>query len=310
MSRDPHSIHALPQTPAQTPVETLVETLASAPRAPLLRGMFGGLVILAAGLSAGIAMGLGARPAEARSQADVVQADILPGWQQADGSRMTALRIDLAQGWKTYWRAPGDAGIPPSFDWSGSENLRGLRYHWPRPVVFDTNGMQTIGYRNQLVLPIEITPRDPAEPVILRGRVEIGVCNEICVPAELEISARLEGGGVNDRQIRSALADRPLSAHEADLSAVSCKVAPTRDGLRLSARLTLPPLGAHETVVFESGPDIWVDESHASRQGRDLLAEAEMIADDREPFALNRSALTITVLGDGRALEIKGCPAP
>ena len=76
------------------------------------------------------------------------------------------------------------------------------------------------------------------------------------------------------RQIRSALAERPLSAHEADLSAVSCKVAPTRDGLRLSARLTLPPLGAHETVVFESGPDIWVDESHASRQGRDLLAEA------------------------------------
>lgn len=287
-----------PLTPATVPGYRLIGAM--------FRGLTGGLT----GGLLSLASMMGALPAQARSQADVVQAEILPGWQQADGSRMTALRIDLAPEWKTYWRAPGDAGIPPSFDWSGSENLRGLRYHWPRPVVFDTNGMQTIGYRNQLVLPIEITPQNPAQPVILRGRVDIGVCKDICVPAELEITARLEGGGVDDRQIRAALASRPLSAHEADLSAVSCKVAPTRDGLRLSARLTLPPLGGHETVVFESGPGIWVDESHSARQGRDLLAEAEMIADDREPFALNRSALTITVLGDGRALEIKGCPAP
>ena len=247
---------------------------------------------------------------QARNQADVVQAAILPGWQQADGSRMAALRVDLAPRWKTYWRAPGDAGIPPSFDWSASDNLRAVRYHWPRPIVIDTNGMRTIGYHDQLVLPIEIVPLDPALPVILRGRVDIGVCKDICVPAELDVAARLEGRGTEDRVIRGALDNRPASAREAGLSGISCKVAPIRDGLHLSAELTLPQLGARETVVFESGPGIWVDESRTMRQGNRLLAEADMISDDREPFALNRAGLTVTVISDGHAVEIQGCPAP
>lgn len=249
-------------------------------------------------------------PVAARTQADLVQATILPGWQQADGSRMAAVRMDLAPKWKTYWRAPGDGGIPPNFDWSGSENLRAVRYHWPRPMVFDMNGMQSIGYHDQLILPIEIIPRDPSQPVVLRGRVDIGVCKEICVPAELNLSARLEGGGAPDKAIRAALDARPASAREAGLSAISCEVAPTKRGLHLTARMALPRVGADETVVFESGPDIWVDESASSRRGNELVAETEMISDDRAPFALNRSGLTVTVIGESRSVEIQGCPAP
>ncbi len=251
-----------------------------------------------------------AQPGGATTQDEVLQAVLLPGWQQADGARMVALRLDLAPKWKTYWRAPGDAGIPPAFDWSASDNLRAVRYHWPRPTVFTTNGMRTIGYHDRLVLPMEVIPRDPSLPVVLRGRVDLGICKDICMPAAVEVTARLEGRGAADATIRAALDDRPRSGREAGLSAIACAVEPSKRGLNLTARMALPPVGADEAVVFEAGPDIWVDETATRRQGGELTAMAEMIADDRAPFALDRSAVTVTVIGPDRAVEIRGCPAP
>jgi DsbC/DsbD-like thiol-disulfide interchange protein len=64
-----------------------------------------------------------ASTAQAESPADMVQIRILPGWSRDDGSHMAALHLILAPGWKTYWRAPGDAGIPPMMDLEGSDNL-------------------------------------------------------------------------------------------------------------------------------------------------------------------------------------------
>ena len=71
--------------------------------------------------------------------------DIIPGWRQDDGAHMAALRIKLDEGWKTYWRAPGEAGIPPSIDWSGSVNLGDVGFHWPVPEVIVSNGVTTLG---------------------------------------------------------------------------------------------------------------------------------------------------------------------
>ena len=84
-----------------------------------------------------------AAPALATTQDDVLSAQLRPGWQMENGGHMAAVELQLAPGWKTYWRSPGDAGIPPTFDWSGSDNVRSVRIHWPAPLVFDANGMQT-----------------------------------------------------------------------------------------------------------------------------------------------------------------------
>ncbi len=73
---------------------------------------------------------------------------------------MAAFEITLEEGWKTYWRSPGDAGIPPRFDWENSHNLDGVALHWPRPAVFESFGTQTIGYSEKLILPVELTPVD------------------------------------------------------------------------------------------------------------------------------------------------------
>lgn len=252
-----------------------------------------------------------ALPAAAFSQEDVLSGDLRTGWQAESGAHMTALHLTMAPGWKTYWRSPGDAGIPPSFDWSGSENLRAVHFHWPRPHVFTLNGMTTVGYKNDLVLPIEVIPVDPSQPVRLKATVDLGVCDDICIPASLTLDSVIAGPGAPDAVIDAALADRPISARQAGLSGIGCAVDPISDGLRITATMSLPAGGGAETVVFESGhSDVWVSEASANRSGGTLTASAEMVPPQGTPFALDRSGVTVTVISANRAVEIRGCPAP
>lgn len=258
-----------------------------------------------------LSLALPATAALAFSQEDVLRGDIRTGWQIDGGAHMTALHLTLAPGWKTYWRSPGDAGIPPSFDWTGSENLRAVTFHWPRPHVFELNGMKTVGYHDELVLPMEVTPIDPAQPVRLKGTVDLGVCSDICIPASLAFDATLAGQGAPDAQIAAALDDRPISAQRAGLAGIDCRVDPIDDGLRITAQIQLPAAGGEETVVFESATaGIWVSESDAMRNGSTLTAAADLVPPTGAPFALDRSGVTVTVISDSRAVEIKGCPAP
>jgi len=247
--------------------------------------------------------------AEALTQDQIMTAALLPGWRTESGARMSALRLDLAPHWKTYWRSPGDAGIPPEFDWSGSKNLKAVHIHWPVPEVFHLNGLQTIGYREELVLPLEVVPQDPARPVELHARVDLGVCNEICMPATITLDASLSGPGAPDRAIAAALDHQPKTPREAGLTDIDCLVEPISDGLRVTARILMPAQGREETVVFEPGrPGIWSSEAQTSRDNGQLIAVSEMGASSGQPFALDRSALTVTVLSKGRSVEITGCP--
>jgi DsbC/DsbD-like thiol-disulfide interchange protein len=250
-------------------------------------------------------------PARAVTQDDVLSAEVLPGWRTEQGTRMAALRLTLAPGWKTYWRSPGDAGIPPLFNWSGSQNLAGVRVHWPRPIVFEMNGYRSIGYKHEVVLPLELTATDPSQPILLQAEIDLGICRDICMPAALTFQSRISGAGAPDAAIRAALNDRPATAAEAGLGGIGCTVEPIPDGLRLTARLALPPTGGTETVVFEPGPaSIWVSEAVVSRDGAHLVATADLVSGDGGPVLLNRGAMVVTVLGQERAVEIAGCPSP
>jgi DsbC/DsbD-like thiol-disulfide interchange protein len=249
--------------------------------------------------------------ARATHQDDVLATAVLPGWQTAEGTHMAGIRLELAPGWKTYWRSPGDAGIPPAFDWSGSENLKSVRLHWPAPSVFHTNGYQTIGYVGGLLLPLEVEAQDPTRPVTLSAVMELGICDKVCMPATVQLSARLTPPGAADPEIRAALKAAPVPARAAGVTSVSCTVDPIADGLRVTASITLPAQPGTETVAFEtSDPGIWIAESATRREGGRLTATTDLVPPSGSPFALDRSDLTLTVIHDRGAIQIDGCPAP
>lgn len=258
-----------------------------------------------------VTLALTTPPALATTQDDVLSASLRTGWQMEGGRHMAALDLTMAPGWKTYWRSPGDAGIPPSFDWSGSRNVKSVRIHWPAPRVFDLNGMTTIGYHDHLILPLEVTPIDPTQPVSLSVQVDLGVCDRICLPASVALRSDLAAPGAPDAGIKAALASRAATATEAGVTQVGCTVDPIADGLRLTARLRLPDPGTAETVAFEtSDPLVWVAEASTTRKGGELVAVTELVAPHGAPFALDRSGVTLTILAAGKAVEVRGCPSP
>ena len=237
-------------------------------------------------------------------------AEILPGWVRSDGTRVAAIKITLAPGWKTYWRAPGDAGIPPQFDWSGSANLRGtVGIIWPTPKVQKQNGMRTIGYSDQVVLPITLAPRRSGKPVKLRATLDIGVCKDICVPYQLKLKTTLDSASTKPTPaIAAALAARPYSAAEAGVTAATCALRPNADGLEIETQITLPAMGGREVVVIEPGQaGVWMSETDTKRRGRTLTATGDLVPYDNKPLLIDRSNVVITVLGKNQAVEIKGC---
>ena len=262
------------------------------------------LLIALASAASGIAPGTA--HAGSGTHADV---DILPGWRQDNGAHMAALRIILDDGWKTYWRAPGEAGIPPRFDWSGSQNLGEVRLHWPVPEVIVSNGVTTLGFVRELVLPIEVVPLDPGADIVVEAGLAFGICKDVCMPLQTEVSAVLPAAAtVEESRIKSALAARPDTAQEASVASTECEFAPIADGLRVTARIDMPEAGPGEFVVVEpEDRSIWVSQAMVSRVEGHLVAQADLVPPNAAPFDLDPETLRITVLAQGRAVDILGC---
>jgi DsbC/DsbD-like thiol-disulfide interchange protein len=101
-----------------------------------------------------------------------------------DGMLRAGVDIILDHGWKTYWRMPGDAGVPPQFDWSASANVKSVEVLWPAPARIIDAGGETVGYKDQVVFPLRVAPLRAAESVTLELTMFLGVCKDICIPVD------------------------------------------------------------------------------------------------------------------------------
>jgi len=240
---------------------------------------------------------------------DIAKVSVLPGWRTSQGTHMAAIRIEMAEGWKTYWRRAGESGITPRFDWSASSNLEKVEIHWPTPKVFDPDTSRSYGYKGVLIIPVELTPtQSNSGPIAVRARMDIGVCEDICVPMSVDLQADLPNSGDIDPAITASLEHRPTSASQAGLRSATCTVEPISDGLRVSAELNLPKQGGDEVVVFEvSDQSIWIDEAQSSRKGRNLTAVTELVPPNGQPFLLAGSDIRMTVFGKNGAVDVQGC---
>lgn len=106
----------------------------------------------------------------------------------------TAVHIVLQPGWKTYWRAPGDAGYPLQIDASGSTNVARAALAWPVPHRFELFGLQTFGYGDEVAFPLDLMPERPGEPVALKAKLRYLVCETICVPQDAVLSLDVPAG--------------------------------------------------------------------------------------------------------------------
>jgi len=243
----------------------------------------------------------------AQSPEDVVQVSFLPGWRLPNGNHMAAIRIALAPGWKTYWRAPGEGGVPTILNLTEAQGVTGLAIHWPRPDVFIINGMRSIGYHDVVTLPVEFSLSERGE-IEIEGQIDMGVCLDICIPIELDLAGLLPPATAQVPEIRAALSNRPLTAQEAGAGHARCAVEPISDGLRVTVTAAIPTTGTDETVVLEhDDPSIWVSEAITRREGGTIHATADVVPPDHGPFALDRSDLRITVIGSRMAVELDGC---
>jgi DsbC/DsbD-like thiol-disulfide interchange protein len=133
------------------------------------------------------------------------------GWSQADEAEMRLLLTRTAEGrleggvemllepgWYTYWRTPGEAGVPPVFDFSASDNVADVEVRYPAPLRHDDGASVSLIYEDEVVFLLDVTPTDAGRPVTLRANVIFGVCSDICVPTSADAEVTLPPEGDSD----------------------------------------------------------------------------------------------------------------
>lgn len=235
----------------------------------------------------------------------LVSARLRPGWTDAAGNRVMALELQLEPGWKTYWRSPGDTGLPPQFEWQGSRNLAEVTFHWPAPQAIRSGERLEMGYHDSLLLPFTARPADPGQPLQVAAQVELGLCENICVPVRLDLSAP-EAGTVQDPQI---LAARQAEPRRLDMQP-PCRVLQIDDGLRVEVGLTGDDVTL-AAVELPGRPDVWISGADLVEGQSGPQAVVEMVAPSGKPFEMDPEGLRLTVVsGQGpatQAVEMLGC---
>jgi len=176
------------------------------------------------------------------------------------GSRSGAVLLggiafQLQPGWKTYWRTPGDSGVPPRFDFSRSENIEAVTVLWPAPMKFDDGaGGSSLGYHDQVVLPLRIVAKNTDKPVTLRAAVNYAVCDKLCVPVEADVELAFTSvASTEDSALFAALDTVPKPANVGDPNPLTIRDV-KRDGKSAVLVDVVAPPEAGNISLFVEGP--------------------------------------------------------
>ncbi len=225
------------------------------------------------------------------------------------GGVRLGLQFRMAPGWKVYWRSPGDAGFPPTLDWSGSENLADARIDWPAPIRFTIFGLETFGYEDEVVLPITARLEEREKPLRLRAGLDYLVCKEVCVPHKAELALALPSGPAAPGPF-THLIDRFSARVPGDGSGVGLavtRVALAGDGraavLRVVARSELP--FRHPDLFVEGPPAYRFDapEVEVRGEGREAVLAVPVSVTGADASGLVGSRVTLTLVDGDRAME-------
>jgi len=226
------------------------------------------------------------------------RARLISGGQQGD-VWLAGIEITLDQGFKTYWRNPGDSGLPPRFDWAGSENVAGTEIRFPAPYRHEDAAGVAYVYGKKVVLPVLVRAKEQGKPVKLVLSAEYGVCKDICIPARAELSLDLTAEGPDRSAIEAALAKVPrpqaLGA-QAELSVLS--VAPLAQDKPAFTVTVQAPDGAKPSL-FAEGPENW----YFSTSLPDDANRFTVTVEDKPRDAAGPVPLRLTLVAGGKSVE-------
>ncbi|AGK57116.1 hypothetical protein HYPDE_27183 [Hyphomicrobium denitrificans 1NES1] len=223
------------------------------------------------------------------------------------------LQLRLTSGWHTYWRSPGDAGIPPAIDWKGSENFAGAEIAWPAPKRLPSlGGLETVGYEDGVVLPIVVRLAHPGAPLRLHAEVDYASCKDICIPYHASLDLALPAGlarpGPEAPLLAEARALVPGDLLAAQFELLGAAVEARSGSAILAVRLA-------STTPFAS-PDVFVEGLQKGAPGRPdtTLSDAGRTATLRVPIAGEPAAaiagqnLKVTIVDGARTAETEITP--
>lgn len=180
------------------------------------------------------------------------------------------LDLTLEDGWYTYWKMPGDSGVAPAFDWSGSTNVKNVAVSWPTPKRFAAMDMYSFGYERDVIFPLVITPEKRGEPIILKLKLDTVICHDICIPATLNLEKTLENTAPSQSADFKALKEARTHV-------------PAKENTKLLGMDTAV-IGKDSVVVtvfsrngFGDGTDLVIQTPQSS-----LTAPPEIIADEKD----------------------------
>jgi DsbC/DsbD-like thiol-disulfide interchange protein len=164
------------------------------------------------------------------------------------------IALQLQQGWHTYWRNPGDSGVPPRFDFSKSDNVEAVTVLWPAPQKFDDGaGGVSLGYRDQIVLPLRIVAKSVDKPVTLRAAVEYAVCEKICIPVQANAELAFASvASTEDGALFAALDTVPKPANVGDPNPLTIRDVKREGKSQVLVDVVTPD--AHNVSLFVEGP--------------------------------------------------------
>lgn len=235
--------------------------------------------------------------------------DIIRGWRQSDDIHIAAINIKLEDGWKTYWRVPGIGGIAPILNWEKSKNIKNISQIWPTPNIYNEYGLQTIGYKDELLLPLQIQPIDKKQPIHLSITIDFGICSDVCVPIQTAVEERLpERTSIGKKNILDTLEKAILSGNKSPFKIVKCNIVPIKDGFEVNAffegltSFDKDTLGVVEYPVKQNG---WINQKASLISSNQLSVHA--IVYNKSIHFIDRSDLTLTIFTKNKAFEFDGC---
>jgi DsbC/DsbD-like thiol-disulfide interchange protein len=219
------------------------------------------------------------------------------------------IQIRLKPGWHTYWRYPGDAGVPPRFDFAGSQNVKAVEVLWPAPQRIAEESLVAIGYTGDLTLPLVIVPQNAAKPVVVRLKLDYAVCEKLCVPAEGRSELVLAGGPSSlDAVLAAAAARVPQKVALGQGPALAVKSVRREDGAakpRIIVDVAAPP--GTDAVLFAEGPTPeWALPVPARIGGAPAALQRFAFELDGAPPGVKYegAAITLTAVAGDAAIEV------